>query len=306
MSTADFVAHFVFVELSDVLYDFLPGSGNANHAFPIAAAEAGVAQHWQGGSKRPAILSLLENTYARERSRFCPLVLAIVRHSAPWRRGKGSPLSRDEVSKLNAALRKLEIKIPELHREEFLSTLAGAPVRTEQPAQAAADPVATKALQERLLELTKMQPIPRGFAFERFLNDLFAEYKLDPRRSFRLQGEQIDGSFELGSHTYLLEAKWQNESVGATLLRSFSTSVMSKSAWSRGLYVSYTGFSPDGLAAFGRGLSTPIICIDGLDLAQTLEANVSLTDLLQAKARRAAESGNPFVRIADLKLKGSR
>ena len=31
----------------------------------------------------------------------------------------------------------------------------------------------------------------RGFAFEKFLNDLFSFYDLDPRKSFKIQGEQI-------------------------------------------------------------------------------------------------------------------
>ena len=42
-------------DLTNILYDFLPGSGNARLAFPIAAAQAGVERHWIPGSKRPAI-----------------------------------------------------------------------------------------------------------------------------------------------------------------------------------------------------------------------------------------------------------
>ena len=60
-----------------------------------------------------------------------------------------------------------------------------------------------------LKEVMQLAPNPRGFAFERFLDELFTAFKLAPRRSFRLVGEQIDGSFHLASETYLLEAKWQ-------------------------------------------------------------------------------------------------
>ena len=42
------------------------------------------------------------------------------------------------------------------------------------------------------------QPQKRGFEFERFLNAMFAAYGLSPRSSFRLVGEQIDGSFTTG------------------------------------------------------------------------------------------------------------
>jgi hypothetical protein len=52
-------------DLADLLYDFLPGSGNNKTAFPVAAQQAGVAEFWQAGSKRPAIVQLLSATRER-------------------------------------------------------------------------------------------------------------------------------------------------------------------------------------------------------------------------------------------------
>ena len=49
-------------DFADLLYDFLPGSGNNRTAFPIAAAQAGVGDLWVPGSKRPAIVQLLGAT----------------------------------------------------------------------------------------------------------------------------------------------------------------------------------------------------------------------------------------------------
>ena len=60
----------------------------------------------------------------------------------------------------------------------------------------------------RLSEVEKLAPQQRGFAFESFLDTMFAVFRLSPRKSFRLVGEQIDGSFELNHNTYLVEAKW--------------------------------------------------------------------------------------------------
>jgi restriction endonuclease Mrr len=71
-----------------------------------------------------------------------------------------------------------------------------------------------------------------------------------PRGAFRLTGEQIDGSFNLGDETYLLEAKWQNAPVVADELDAFQGKVERKAQWSRGLFISYSGFSKDGLEAF--------------------------------------------------------
>jgi hypothetical protein len=48
--------------LADVLYDFLPGSGNANTSFPLAAESAGIGALWSPASKKPAIVNLLRQT----------------------------------------------------------------------------------------------------------------------------------------------------------------------------------------------------------------------------------------------------
>jgi hypothetical protein len=64
-------------DLAGHLYNFLPGSGNNSFSFPIAATKAGVVEFWGGGSKRPAILRLLEGTLAARQHRFCPLILAV-------------------------------------------------------------------------------------------------------------------------------------------------------------------------------------------------------------------------------------
>lgn len=149
-----------------------------------------------------------------------------------------------------------------------------------------------------LIQLSQLEPQPRGFAFEKFLKDLFDAYGLGARASFRLTGEQIDGSFEVQGETYLLEAKWQSKQVGASDLRSFNGKVEDKSSWSRGLFISDSGFTADGLIAFGAGKS--LICMDGLDLSDILQKELSLPSVLSKKARRAAETGRCFVRVRDL------
>jgi restriction endonuclease Mrr len=98
----------------------------------------------------------------------------------------------------------------------------------------------------------------------------------------------------------LLEARWRNAITDATDLHSFAGKVGGKSAWSRGPFVSTSGFSEDGLAAFRSGRPTSIICLDGLDLYETLSRNLSLAEMIGRKVRRAAETGMPFVRVRDL------
>ena len=153
-------------------------------------------------------------------------------------------------------------------------------------------------LQTTLLGLASLDPHPRGYAFEGFLKTMFSRFGLDARDAFRLRGEQIDGSFLLGNEIYLLEAKWQNAPSGIDHLHTFHGKVEQKAAWARGLIISYSGFSPDGLHAFGR--AKRVICMDGYDLSEALAREMPLNHVLERKVRRAAETGQAFVRVVDL------
>ncbi len=156
----------------------------------------------------------------------------------------------------------------------------------------------SQQLSVRLLEITSLQPQQRGYEFEKFLNQLFNAYGLSARASFRLVGEQIDGSFVVNNDTYLLEAKWQNSPAGVADLHTFEGKLGEKASWSRGLFVSSSGFSSEGLQAFGRGKRT--ICMDGFDIIEMLSLRLSFVKIIEAKARRAAETGSPFVSVRDL------
>lgn len=155
-------------------------------------------------------------------------------------------------------------------------------------------------LKEKLLHLDKLEPHNRGFEFEKFLNDLFETHHLAPRSSFRLTGEQIDGSFELNGDVYLVEAKWHSKQTPQVDLLAFRGKVESKSSWSRGLFVSNSGFSDDGLTAFARGRATNIIGMTGQDLFFVLSGEISLIEALTQKTRKAAETGEFYVPVFDL------
>jgi len=150
----------------------------------------------------------------------------------------------------------------------------------------------------QLKDLTSLPPQPRGYAFESFLKGLFDTFSLEAKDPFRVKGEQIDGSFLLGTEIYLLEAKWQAQPIGAAELHTFHGKIEQKAAWTRGLFVSYSGFSQDGLSAFGRGKR--VVCMDSLDLYEILDREIPLDKALETKVRRAAETGVVFARVRDL------
>jgi hypothetical protein len=142
-------------------------------------------------------------------------------------------------------------------------------------------------------EVGTLAPQKRGYAFEKFLDMLFSVSGLSPRKSFRLKGEQIDGSFQLDHTTYLVEAKWQAELTDNRDLQGFAGVVASKATWARGLFISYSGFSDDGIYAFERG-PKPIICMSGDELRYILAHDLSVASILLLKARHAAETGQVY------------
>ena len=65
-------------------------------------------------------------------------------------------------------------------------------------------------------------PHSRGFKFEKIIKELFTLFDLDPKASFRIQGEQLDGAFTFESNDYLFEGKWQKELCNIQDLDAFS------------------------------------------------------------------------------------
>lgn len=148
-------------DLADVLPDFLPGSGNSRTAFPIAAAQAGVGDLSVPGSKRPAIFQLLGATLEKRRHLFTKLIVAIARQAMIYCRGKGNPLRRDEVERLNAHLPNGSFKVPELLDPAFPDSLAapGGAAAAAGPAGLSAE--RAQALAAFLIEISKLGLLDR-------------------------------------------------------------------------------------------------------------------------------------------------
>ena len=150
----------------------------------------------------------------------------------------------------------------------------------------------------RLLAIRDFEPQQRGYDFERFLKDLFDAFRLSAREPFRLVGEQIDGSFELAGETYLIEAKWLNRKVGVAELGGFHSKLERKAQWTRGVFISFGGFTEEGLQAFGRGRR--LVGIEGRDLYESLSRGIAIDRMIALKVRHAAETGEVFAPIDQL------
>ncbi len=135
----------------------------------------------------------------------------------------------------------------------------------------------------------------RGFDFEKFLYDLFLLYELEPKGSFKIFGEQIDGAFTFQGSDYLLEAKWKSQ-VSRSDLASFCYKVETKFKTAVGLLITIGGVTSEAISTDFKS----IIIMDGLDLITILDGRISLTDLLFKKRRKAIETGEIYVNFNQL------
>jgi hypothetical protein len=128
---------------------------------------------------------------------------------------------------------------------------------------------------------------------------LFEIFDLDPKASFKVTGEQIDGAFTFDATDYLLEAKWQQQPVAAEDLDSLAAKVGRKLDNTLGLFLSINGFSTDAVTAHSASRKV-ILLMDGSDLMAVLERRVDLVELLHRKRRHASQTGEIFLRIMDV------
>lgn len=111
------------------------------------------------------------------------------------------------------------------------------------------------------------------------------------RKSYRAEGEQIDGFFAFGGFDYLVEARWRKKQPTLEDLLAFKGKVDRKIESTRGFFVSVQGFRPDTIQRLREAGPANLILLDGYDLTLILEGRVSLIDGLQAKIDKASQEG---------------
>jgi hypothetical protein len=298
------------VELADHLYSFLPASG-ARYTFREAAQEAGVGDLWvhgQGISKTSAVPAFLKAVYQQRLGLFDKTIKQIVQGGIGYRQRKQNPLTLEDIEKLNALLLRLQRKIPELWDPEFLKGLPSAVVR-KATAAPAPDPEKERALEakrkhreriatlkQRFLELeASPDRQTAGYGLEHLFFDLFQLFELKPKPPYRLPGEQIDLAFRCDGEDYLLESRLRKDPAQPKDLRDFKGKVESKSSFTRGVFFSAYGFSPDAAEVLKTGYEKRIVLMDGGHLMRVLEGQLNLPKLIACMVTLLSTEGNPYL-----------
>jgi len=203
--------------------------------------------------------------------------------------------ARDAVNALRKAM--------EGHEEIIADRRRAAERTAAAQAQATATLEVRQKLDElklRFVSLVSANLQQRGYDLEALLRELFELFDLDPRASFRVVGEQIDGGFTFDSTDYLFEGKWQRELVAAGDLYDLGGKLAGKLDNTLGLFLSINGYSRDGIAAYARSGRRLLLLMDGSDLLAVLEDRIRLPDLLLRKRRHASQTGEIFFTVADI------
>jgi restriction endonuclease len=139
----------------------------------------------------------------------------------------------------------------------------------------------------------------RGYRLEKILYDLFSLFELDPKASFKITGEQIDGAFSFETADYILEAKWTSAPCEREDVDVFASKVERKLDNTLGLFISVNGFTPTALTRGGTG-RTKIIAMTGEDLMAVLDQRISLPELLRRKRRHGVHTGEMLLSVRDM------
>jgi hypothetical protein len=245
----------------------------------------------------------LVDRLAADQDRYLPTLLALMAEVSSF--SDFSHLARledgaekvDRAEQAVAGLRKqyevhadlvTEKKVVEKRREQARALAAKRVVMQEK----------LDTLRQSYIELLGLDPHTRGYRLQGLLSELFSAFDLDPKASFAIAGEQIDGAFSFENADYLLEAKWQKGPVGPADLRDFDGKIRSKLKTTLGLFVAINDFTDGAIETHSR-VGAAMILMGGEDLYAILEGRYALPDVLHRKRRHASQTGDIYIRVRD-------
>jgi len=175
-------------------------------------------------------------------------------------------------------------------QEQFAAELAANQARMQAQQGFTAKLAELKKQFDDLAIMTNRQKA--GRLFEPFLNTLFHLFDLEPRLSYELASEQIDGSMTFDTDDYIIEAKWWKTPMEREHFDTFDAKVKRKGKNALGLYIAVNGFTAGALREYNQ--RTSFLTMDGGDLICVLDGRITLDELLRRKKRYANETGNCY------------
>ena len=148
---------------------------------------------------------------------------------------------------------------------------------------------------------TESNPHKRGKAVEAVLNRYFRFSGILVSEAIALRGdsgagivEQIDGVIQLRGQLYLVEMKWEKETLGRDKVASHLVRVFNRSL-AGGIIISYSDYSDAAVGDCREALRQKVIVLCKLEeMVRALEREADLSAILDAKIDAAVIHKNPL------------
>ncbi len=184
--------------------------------------------------------------------------------------------------------------------------------RQQRLAEEARKAEASRKHREELAEIrqsffvlfAESDPYKRGKALEAVLNRYFKSSGILVSEAITLKGdpgsgivEQIDGVVEIRGQLYLVEVKWEQETLGREKVAPHLVRVFSRGL-AGGIFVSYSDYSPAAITDCKEALRDKAIVLCKLDeFVRALEREADLVEIFHAKIDAAVIQKNRFLSL---------
>ncbi|EMF0439857.1 restriction endonuclease [Enterococcus hirae] len=141
----------------------------------------------------------------------------------------------------------------------------------------------------------------RGYALEGIVSKLFKLNLITYHDSYRndTNTQQVDGYFRFEGQDYLVETKWEKNSISSAEIASFRHKIDTKFHGTKGFFIAVNGFRQEVISDYSNR-DAKIIFVDGEELTYILENRISLKEAITYKLIQAAKTGNPYGPLRNL------
>lgn len=138
-------------------------------------------------------------------------------------------------------------------------------------------------------------PWKRGKELESVLNNFFEYNNILLSEAITIKGdeqqgiiEQIDGVIEYKGKVYLVEAKWESETLGREKIASHLVRGYNRGGCEGGIFVSYSPYSPAAISDCKNALGTKVFVLFSLEeIFKVIQKDGNFIPLLDEKINRA-------------------
>ena len=138
-------------------------------------------------------------------------------------------------------------------------------------------------------------PWKRGKELESVLNSFFEYNDILLSEAITIKGdeqqgiiEQIDGVIEYKGKVYLVEAKWESETLGREKIASHLVRGYNRGGCEGGIFISYSSYSPAAIADCKNALGTKVFVLFSLEeIFKCIQRDGNFIPILDEKINRA-------------------